>query len=69
MLDNVIYRSPLVLSPKKRLDRTISGLLFALQQDRPLISTEEARTWLGLSLCHNRRHLINQTLSSLEQGK
>ena len=66
-MDSVTYNSPIKHSPKQRLQRIVSGLVFALQQDRPGISTVEAQTWLGLSLCRNRQQLINQTLSSLEQ--
>ena len=60
----VIYHSPIKHSPKKRLERIVSGLVFALQQKYPLVSREEARTWVGLAICRNRQQLINQTLET-----
>jgi hypothetical protein len=57
------YRSPLKLSPKRRLARTIEGLLYAVRQEYPGLSTEKSRMWLGLVLIANRNHLIAEAVS------
>ena len=67
-MDRIVYHSPIKLTPKQRLERIVAGLLYALHEKYPLLSTEETRTWLGLAICHNRRQLINQTLATLEKG-
>lgn len=59
----VTYRSPLKLSPKRRLARTIEGLLHGVQQEYPGLSVEESRMWVGLVLIANRNHLIAEAVS------
>jgi len=59
----VTYRSPLKLTPKRRLARTIEGLLHGVQQERPGLSTEESRMWIGLVLAANRNNLVAEAAS------
>lgn len=66
-MDHVVYYTPGAMTPKQRLKRLINGLLAELQQQRPLLSIEERRTWLGLALAVNRRQLINQATAQLER--
>jgi hypothetical protein len=53
----------LPMSPRKRLSRTIDGLLWALSKQRPLLSDKERQLWLGLVLIRNRDRLIAEALS------
>ena len=66
-MDNVVYHTSGAMTPKQRLKRLINGLLAELQQQRPLLSAEERRMWLGLVLMSNRRQLINQATTHLEK--
>ena len=59
-VEQVVYRSPLKLTPKRRLARTIEGLLYAVQQECPGLSAEESRMWVGLVLTQSRSQLITE---------
>lgn len=66
-MEHIVYHTSGSLSPKQRLQRLITGLLADLQRNRPLLSIEERRTWLGLVLSSNRRFLVNQATTQLEK--
>ena len=64
-MESVVYHSPLKLTAKQRLARTLSGLVWQLQQQRPGLAETELRMWIGLSLCRNRTALIKEAESRL----
>lgn len=66
MDETVVYHSPLKVTPKRRLERIIAGILYALRQRHPLLSIEETRTLLGLLLLSSKTALVHQALTMLE---
>jgi len=61
-MDTLVVPS-LPMSPRKRLSRTVEGLLWSLSKERPGLSSEERQLWLGLILIRNRDRLIAEALS------
>ena len=61
-MDTLVVPS-LPMSEKRRLSRTVEGLLWSLSQERPGLSSVETRMWLGLVLMKNRDRLIAEALS------
>lgn len=56
----VVYRSPVKMSPKKRLQRLIDGMIDEVKRAHPLVSIVEARTMVGIVLVASRNKLVEQ---------